>query len=252
MCPPGMGLCPEPGPTGSSKEGLCRAPPWGATRPGASRGRARPPPHVVPTMVVCPSARCCSSILPSPRPLCVFLSLLGSPRVPRVSHSPHTRVGAKACAHSPPTSARGAPCPIPHPASGGGGSEMPPMRQIGPQTPFPSTNTTLLRTHGCRGVPKRMQAHEGVPGARPRLCCPVPVPPLGPRHHLHQRPTEPRTGLGWKGHLGPANSSPKPASCSLPAPRISPLCLLCAPLLPQFAPFALPVCSLCSPSLLPA
>lgn len=224
--------------------------------------------------VGCHAPRCQPRPGPSPSPrgphngclsLCQMLQLDSSlpssplrvsfpPRVPTsptgVPQPPHPR-GCQGVRPLASHQCTGGALSDPPSSFGGGGSEMPPMRQIGPQTPFPSTNTTLLRTHGCRGVPKRMQAHEGVPGARPRLCCPVPVPPLGPRHRLHQRPTEPRTGLGWKGHLGPANSSPKPASCSLPAPRISPLCLLCAPLLPQFAPFALPVRPLCSPSLLP-
>lgn len=73
----------------SSKQGLFRAPPsWGATRPGASHGRAPSPPHMVPTMVFCPSSDAAAQFFPPLRPLCVFLSLLGSPQAPRGSHSP--------------------------------------------------------------------------------------------------------------------------------------------------------------------
>lgn len=68
----GTGLCPKPGPMGSSKEHLSRAPctppPRGAVRPGASHGRARPAATWVPTMALCPPVGCCISALSSPRP----------------------------------------------------------------------------------------------------------------------------------------------------------------------------------------
>lgn len=254
-CPPQGWVCAlSLHPRGAQRRNCAEPPPRGATRPVPAAAGPVPLPRGPHNgcLSPCPMLQLDSS-LPS-SPLCVPFppQLL----VPRGSHGPHTCVGATGALarSSPPAGAREHPFRGRDAPSSFSGRcyKSPPRRRIRPQGPFPCTDTTVLCTHGRRCVQKCVQGHEGgVPGARPCLCCPVPVLPLGPRHHLHQRPTEPRTGLGRKGPQRPPNSSPHPVSCSLPAPRISPLCLLRSPLLPQFAPAPSPVCSHCSPSLLP-